>query len=221
MEDVAKQETRSSKRTGKKGRQPTANPPEDTDKIDRRSFMSRIGNSALVVAAVGGLGWYVVSEVRAGIEEGDLSKVGNGISTIVQIHDPQCPTCQTLQREVRAALDRRRAAISRRQYPTGQRPALCIKIWRPACHPAVVRWRRRTSQHPERPQHRRQPGANLPPPSRSPDGELTPRAPANWLSPHKHHLKRSTAVTSSSGEKTGSEQIPLAQAKAAASSSSG
>jgi len=67
--------------------------------------MSRIGNSALVVAAVGGLGWYVVSEVRAGIEEGDLSKVGNGISTIVQIHDPQCPTCQTLQREVRAALD--------------------------------------------------------------------------------------------------------------------
>ncbi|MEM8951332.1 MAG: thioredoxin domain-containing protein, partial [Pseudomonadota bacterium] len=65
----------------------------------------RFGNSALAVAAVGGVGWYVVSEVRAGIEEGDLSKIGNGIPTIVQIHDPQCPTCQALQREAREALD--------------------------------------------------------------------------------------------------------------------
>lgn len=80
-------------------------PKEKEDHTNRRDFMSRFRNSALAIAAVGGLGWYVVSEVRAGIEEADLSKIGNGIPTIVQIHDPQCPTCQALQREARAALN--------------------------------------------------------------------------------------------------------------------
>ena len=49
-------------------------------------------------------GWYLANEVRATIQEGDLTRIGNGIPTIVQIHDPQCPKCVALQQETRDAL---------------------------------------------------------------------------------------------------------------------
>ncbi len=102
---MTKAKNRSQKHASRQKKKPTADPEAKDVETDRRGFISRFGNSALAIATVGGIGWYVVSEVRAGIEEADLSKIGNGIPTIVQIHDPQCPTCQTLQREARAALD--------------------------------------------------------------------------------------------------------------------
>ena len=74
--------------------------------VDRRDFLGRLRNGALVVAGAGGIGWYIASEVRAGIQEADLTKIGNGIPTIVQIHDPQCPVCQALQKKARAALEK-------------------------------------------------------------------------------------------------------------------
>ena len=46
----------------------------------------------------------MANEVRATIQEGDLTRIGNGIPTIVQIHDPQCPKCVALQQETRDAL---------------------------------------------------------------------------------------------------------------------
>jgi hypothetical protein len=49
-------------------------------------------------------GWYLVDEVRATIQDGDLTRIGNGIPTIVQIHDPQCPKCVALKQETRDAL---------------------------------------------------------------------------------------------------------------------
>ncbi len=45
-----------------------------------------------------------MDEVTATMAEHDLSKVGNGVPTIVQIHDPQCSRCVALQREARRAL---------------------------------------------------------------------------------------------------------------------
>ena len=56
------------------------------------------------MGVLGAGSWWVGSEVIASIEEGDLSKIGNGIPTIVQIHDPGCPTCRALQAQTRAAL---------------------------------------------------------------------------------------------------------------------
>lgn len=41
----------------------------------------------------------------AGIHETDLSRLGNGIPAIVQVHDPQCPSCRALQRQTRLALE--------------------------------------------------------------------------------------------------------------------
>lgn len=46
----------------------------------------------------------MVDYVGAVIDEHDLSRIGNGTPTIVQIHDPQCPRCLALQREARSAL---------------------------------------------------------------------------------------------------------------------
>ncbi len=70
----------------------------------RRDFLRKMGNRALIVAVVGGAGWYLIEEVRATIREEDLSRIGNGIPAVVQIHDPQCPRCAALQRETRDAM---------------------------------------------------------------------------------------------------------------------
>ena len=53
---------------------------------------------------LGGIGYYSVQSVQATICEADLSKIGQGTPSIVQIHDPQCPLCQDLQRQTRRAL---------------------------------------------------------------------------------------------------------------------
>jgi hypothetical protein len=71
--------------------------------LNRRDFLT---NSALITGAaglLGGGGWYFASTVAAEAKEGDLSTLGNGVPAIVQIHDPNCPTCNALRREAREA----------------------------------------------------------------------------------------------------------------------
>jgi len=96
---------RKPKRTNQAKVQQNHRPDETKKQVNRRDALGKFRNGALLFAAVGALGWYIVSEVRAGIDEADLTKIGNGIPTIVQIHDPQCPLCQALQKEARTALD--------------------------------------------------------------------------------------------------------------------
>lgn len=55
--------------------------------------------------AIGGVGYWTVGSVSASIGEADLSRIGDGTPSIVQIHDPQCSQCAALQREVRDALE--------------------------------------------------------------------------------------------------------------------
>jgi len=102
---MAKQGKRSPKRANRSKGQSKTNPPGNNGQVDRRDVLRRLRNGALVFAGVGIGGWYVGSEVWAGIEEADLSKIGGGTPTIVQIHDPQCPKCQALQKEARKALE--------------------------------------------------------------------------------------------------------------------
>lgn len=71
---------------------------------DRRRVLRTIAGGAAVAAALGGGGWYLVEEVQATIREGDFSRIGNGIPTVVQIHDPGCRLCAALQSETREAL---------------------------------------------------------------------------------------------------------------------
>lgn len=70
----------------------------------RREVLQNLGYGAVGLAVIGGGGWYLASSVHAGIVEQDLSRIGNGIPTVVQIHDPDCPQCRALQREAREAL---------------------------------------------------------------------------------------------------------------------
>lgn len=72
--------------------------------LTRRNVLRKLGNGAVVLGAVGAAGWFVTAEVQAMVREHDLSRIGNGVATVVQIHDPQCPVCVELQRETRSAL---------------------------------------------------------------------------------------------------------------------
>ena len=77
--------------------------PIDTS---RRGFISSVRNGAIGLVAAGGLGAYVVHLYRSTSHEHDLSRVGNGTASVVQIHDPQCQLCLALQKETRQALDK-------------------------------------------------------------------------------------------------------------------
>lgn len=76
-------------------------PPTIAGAPSRRAF---VGYGALGVGVVAAGGVWSVSSFRSYAAEHDLSQVGQGNPTIVQIHDPQCPTCTALQKQTRAAL---------------------------------------------------------------------------------------------------------------------
>ncbi len=74
-------------------------------KLSRREFLSKAGTIAGGVVLVGGIGFWGARTVQASVAERDLTEVGQGIPTIVQVHDPQCEICIALQREVRVAFE--------------------------------------------------------------------------------------------------------------------
>ncbi|NNF76856.1 MAG: hypothetical protein HKN05_02395 [Rhizobiales bacterium] len=76
----------------------------ETKSVSRRSLLGLVRNWGLFAAVAAGGGWYLVDEVLATISEQDLSKIGNGTPTVVQIHDPQCSRCIALQKEARKAM---------------------------------------------------------------------------------------------------------------------
>jgi len=92
----------------KKNRQKTVeNTKAVEDKLpskNRRLFLRRARNGAVAVGLISGAAWLVAEEVSASVQEHNLSRIGNGIASVVQIHDPQCPKCIALQRETREAL---------------------------------------------------------------------------------------------------------------------
>ena len=92
-----KQETHSSGQTA-------ASPAPRKRLRSRRDLLQNVGYGVLGLGVFGAGGWYLASSVHASILERDLSRLGNGTPTVVQIHDPQCPQCRDLQREVCKAL---------------------------------------------------------------------------------------------------------------------
>lgn len=78
--------------------------PSRSPEISRRDALTKIRNWGLLGVLTAGGGWYLVDDVMATIAEQDLSRVGNGKPTVVQIHDPQCNQCLALQSETRTAL---------------------------------------------------------------------------------------------------------------------
>ena len=84
----------------KAARAPKNSVPVAAPGLSRRAVLGG-GAGALSVA---GTAFWAVGSFRAYAEEHDLTRVGQGNVAIVQIHDPQCPTCTALQKQTRAAL---------------------------------------------------------------------------------------------------------------------
>jgi len=72
--------------------------------VSRRSVLGRLGIGAAGLVALGGAGAWGVGHVQAIQAEHDLGRLGQGVPAVVQVHDPQCPVCNALQDETRAAL---------------------------------------------------------------------------------------------------------------------
>jgi len=90
----------------KKSRRTSAAKPavKATPAVTRRDLLKSLpyyGAGALVVG--GGAAWFI-TDFRSKLAEGDLTRIGQGNPTIVQIHDPSCQLCNALQRETRTAL---------------------------------------------------------------------------------------------------------------------
>ncbi len=80
------------------------NKTEEAKPVTRRDVLRRYGYRAAAVAAISVGGWFLVQDVQATAREHDLTRIGNGVPSIVQIHDPNCSVCAALQKEARAAI---------------------------------------------------------------------------------------------------------------------
>lgn len=77
--------------------------PEAPD-TGRRRFLRLARAAAIALPVVAVAGWFGTRAVQGTIQEADLTRIGQGIPAVVQIHDPACPLCRTLQGQARAAL---------------------------------------------------------------------------------------------------------------------
>jgi len=73
--------------------------------LSRRNLLRQIRNGTLAVGVLSLGGWGLANGYQSHVERHDLSVIGNGIPTVVQIHDPQCPICRALQKETMRAAD--------------------------------------------------------------------------------------------------------------------
>jgi hypothetical protein len=81
------------------------NHTEPTTAPTRRRFLEFARNWGIMTVAATGGGWYLVNNFVSAAQELDLSKIGNGIPTVVQIHDPECSRCRELQKQTRDAME--------------------------------------------------------------------------------------------------------------------
>lgn len=82
----------------------TKTSPQDEINPTRRKIIRFARNGAITLGVVGAIGGYLAYSASGTLHEQDLTRIGQGRPSVVQIHDPQCPVCQRLQRETRAAL---------------------------------------------------------------------------------------------------------------------
>ena len=77
---------------------------ETPEPMERRDFLRLVRNGGIGISVVAGAGFFGTRSVMATIAEHDLTRIGQGKPTVVQVHDPNCPTCRALQKQTRKAL---------------------------------------------------------------------------------------------------------------------
>lgn len=99
-----KRKRKKPRRAGQASPQKTAKPFPEEGRLTKRRNWSRLRAWALLsVVLIAGL-WYLATTVTAGLAEHDLSRIGNGIPAVVQVHDPRCSSCVALQKQAREAM---------------------------------------------------------------------------------------------------------------------
>lgn len=88
----------------RKKAQKAAQKTAGAEAISRRDFIGLARKGALGIGAIGVGGYFAIRAVQGGLHERDLSRLAAGKPTVVQVHDPNCPTCNALQKEARKAL---------------------------------------------------------------------------------------------------------------------
>ena len=106
MKKSQKKPARKAVTTARRAPPPAATTPTATDQgHSRRSLWHLARNGAIGLAVLGGGGWLAVRRVQSHYALRDLSAIGNGTPTVVQIHDPTCPICTRLQKEMLQAAE--------------------------------------------------------------------------------------------------------------------
>ncbi|MEM6303333.1 MAG: hypothetical protein AAF744_01360 [Pseudomonadota bacterium] len=72
--------------------------------VTRRNMLKLVRNGALAGLALTGAGYAGARMFSDYKEMHDLARIGQGKPAVVQVHDPQCPTCTALQREAKRAM---------------------------------------------------------------------------------------------------------------------
>ncbi len=92
------------KRSQKTKKRAASQPAPATETPDRRTFLKNARNGAIALGVLGAASYFTLRSVQAHSAEHDLTRIGKGVPTVVQVHDPGCPMCRALQKEARAAL---------------------------------------------------------------------------------------------------------------------
>jgi len=79
-------------------------PAQSAPVTDRRKTLKLFRNGIIGAGLLAGGGFFAVGSVRKTMAEFDLSRIGQGAPSVVQIHDPNCSLCQVLQKQTRRAL---------------------------------------------------------------------------------------------------------------------
>ncbi len=107
-----------------------ASKPAPVPAKTRRQMLGGLAKTGLGIAVIGGgAGLFLTRTVKADMYEHDLGRIGQGVPMVVQVHDPHCPTCLSLQRQVRKAMrafgeDELQYAIASLEKPEGRELAL-------------------------------------------------------------------------------------------------
>ena len=100
-----KKQRKSPNSKNKKHRQNAALQSKNIAGQSRRSFLRLARNFGIGAVLLGGTGYVFANNYSNMQHQHDLSRVANGRPTVVQVHDPQCSLCRSLQAETRKALD--------------------------------------------------------------------------------------------------------------------
>ncbi len=99
-----KRNSKTKRTAANKKQKATGSNAAESVETGRRGALRLLRNGAIAASVLGVSGFALVRYIEGEMHEHDLSRIGNGIPTIVQIHDPQCPMCRALQKETRSAL---------------------------------------------------------------------------------------------------------------------